>query len=265
MKLTKRLTLLILVLLIVTKFFGCDFIKVSEDFYETYPVEKGTVLEVDNRNGSINLSGWDKDYVEVSAVKESWLGRSDLGNATINVEVTDKFLIETVHLTTNIQVSVHYDIKVPDGVVVNAVKSSNGSISLDGTAGNTEAITSNGNITIKNVEGIVTARSSNGNINIRGVEGMADIETSNGSIEAELPSLKNDLQIATSNGSITLNMAADLDAEINAKTSNGRITLHNLEIDIIHMEEKKLEGRTGDGRHRLTLTTSNGSIKMGRL
>ena len=265
MKLAKRLILFIIALLIITKFFGCDFIKVTEDFYETYPVEKGTVLEVDNRNGSINISGWDKDYVEVSAVKESWRGRSYLENATIKVEINDKFIIETVHQTTNSQVSVHYDIKVPDGVVVNAVKSSNGSIFVDRTAGNIEAVTSNGSITITNVEGKVTARSRNGNIEIRGVEGMANIETSNGSIEAELTSLENDLQIATSNGSITLKMAAGLDAEIKAKTSNGRVTLHNMEVDIIHVEEKKLEGRTGDGRYRLTLTTSNGSIKLERL
>ena len=265
MKLTKRITLLIFVLLVVIIFYGCDFIKVSEDFYETYQVEEGTVLEVDNRNGNINISGWDKDYVEVSAVKESWRGRSDLENAMIKVEETDKLLMETVHLTKNIQVSVHYDIKVPDGVDVNAAKSSNGSISLDRTAGNTAAVTSNGNITIKNVEGKVTARSSNGNIDIRGVEGLAEIETSNGNIKADLPRLENDLHIETSNGSITLNIAENLDADIYAKTSNGKVTLHNLEIDIIHMDEKKLEGRTGDGRYRLTLTTSNGSIKLERL
>ena len=46
-----------------------------EEFRETYNVAAGSTVSVDTFNGSIEVSGWDKDYVEVYAVKKTRYGR----------------------------------------------------------------------------------------------------------------------------------------------------------------------------------------------
>lgn len=51
--------------------------KKEEIYRKTFSVEPGTVLKVYNETGSINVSSWDRDYVEVVAVRHSnWLKTS---------------------------------------------------------------------------------------------------------------------------------------------------------------------------------------------
>ena len=52
---------------------GCDanggFGQVTEDFHYSYPLQPGGHLDLTNTNGSIEISGWDRDSIDVSGTK----------------------------------------------------------------------------------------------------------------------------------------------------------------------------------------------------
>lgn len=259
----------LLVLTVVTVLFsacGCSQTVTSEQFLQSYQLRSGTTVEVYNRDGNITITGWDQDTVEIAALKESYGGQEALDQVDIFIDITEKIVIQTIHADADADddadVTVSYEIRVPEDIVVGIIECSNGNISLDGLLGNPVISTSNGTVTVKNVNGIVSARSSNGNITVSAVKSLGDLRTSNGTIEAELPVLNDNLEIRTSNGSITLALTAALRADLEASTSNGTISINNLNIDTAKFEKTSLTGSMNGGGYKINISTSNGSINL---
>lgn len=255
----------LLVLTVVTVLFsacGCSQTVTSEQFLQSYQLRSGTTVEVYNRDGNITITGWDQDTVEIAALKESYGGQEALDQVDIFIDITEKIVIQTIHADDDADVTVSYEIRVPEDIVVGIIECSNGNISLDGLLGNPVISTSNGTVTVKNVNGIVSARSSNGNITVSAVKSLGDLTTSNGTIEAELPVLNDNLEIRTSNGSITLALTAALRADLEASTSNGTISINNLNIDTAKFEKTSLTGSMNGGGYKINISTSNGSINL---
>jgi len=59
--------------------------KVTEEFHHTYPLSPGGRLEIDNVNGGVHITAWDRDEVKVDAVKFAH-DRDQLNDAEIRVE-----------------------------------------------------------------------------------------------------------------------------------------------------------------------------------
>jgi DUF4097 and DUF4098 domain-containing protein YvlB len=260
-----RKTFIVAVAILMLAAAGCSNNVVKEEFYQSYQVRSGTVVNIINPNGSVTLMGWDEDTVEIKAVKESLRGQDALDGVDINIDIADELLIETINLTDDILVSVSYDIKVPVDLLIGIIECANGNITLENVGGNPVLSTSNGTISAVNVNGIVSAVSSNGDITATGVRSLDEVKTSNGTITAELPAIYNNLEIATSNGSITLLLSPTLAVDIDAKTSNGSISISNLNIDAAEFDQTTLSGSMNGGGQRIEISTSNGSIELAQL
>ncbi len=276
--------------------------KHTEEFHQAYKVEPGTTIKVYNKNGCVDISKWDGDEVDVFALKSTRLRKSALEEVKIEVTTNGDMVIRTKHLKKRVRVSVCYEIKVPEDVLVEYVESSNGSIELEGTKGDADlktsnggisltdvegkisaktsngrisvqdingdvyARTSNGRITVEDVNGYVDLKTSNGRITIRGVAGILNVKTSNGRIKAEVSSLKSDeANFKTSNGSIKLYISQDLNADIEMDTSNGSIEIHDIEIVVTKKKKTYMKGRIGEGGKKINVETSNGSIDLYKL
>ncbi len=244
---------------------GCTDTVVKEEFNQAYQVRSGTVVSVKNPNGSVTITGWDEDIVEISAVKESQQGQDALDEVDINIDIADELLIETMHPSDNFIVSVSYDIKVPVDLLIGIIECTNGDITLENVNGNPDLSTSNGTISAVNVNGIVSAVSSNGDITATGVRSMDTVITSNGNITAELPAIYGNLEIKTSNGSIVLLLSPALAVDLDAKTSNGSISISNLNIDAAEFDQTAMLGSMNGGGYRVEISTSNGSIELAQL
>jgi DUF4097 and DUF4098 domain-containing protein YvlB len=272
----------------------------TEQFNRTVAVEPGSDVTVVNRNGGVNVSAWEEDYVSIDAVIRSVWGRGELDRVRIEVKTDDGLRIETVHTGINVRASVDYSIRVPQDVALRRVESSNGHIVLAGTRG-TEAITSNGNIIgrdarivaartsngnvlvdgapggdltahssngrieIRGAEGYVTATTSNARITVEESEGIGELRTSNGPITAEVPAVRGDVTVTSSNGRITLRLAEGLNARVVATTSNGRVSVEDLPLVLEESTATSLSGTIGDGGPTITVRTSNGDIELYRL
>lgn len=259
----KLVSVAILVLMILVG--GCSGPVVSEQFSETYQVRSGTIIEIYNQSGNVTITGWDQPTVEITALKESHEGQEVLDKVDIMIDIAEKMIIRTSYLEEDLPVVVSFDLRVPEDVLIGMIEGLNGNITIEGVTGNPQITTSNGAVNVSGVNGLVSALSSNGNINVTGVKSLGDLITSNGNITAELPLLHENLELKTSNGSISLALASTMEADLEVRTSNGTISTGNLNIAVTAQEQALLDGTMNGGGYKISISSSNGSIELSAL
>jgi DUF4097 and DUF4098 domain-containing protein YvlB len=241
----------------------------KEDFRYEYAFKPGSRLEVETRNGSVNVTTWDQDKIEITGSK--YAGKEEVFKA-LKIDVVNSessVRIKTVAsdgVNSNLKGNwgARYVIRVPKGWVAENLKSTNGAINIEGANGAARVDTSNGKVGVRAHRGDLNVGTSNGSIDLRDIVGKMRLDTSNGSIsitqaEGELwadtsnASIDADLKRATpnsrihldsSNGSIRLRLQEHLGNPVFADTSNSSITLE----------------LPGTINARLLATTSNSSI-----
>ena len=268
----------------------------TEEFRESYVVENGTSVVVKNRDGDVTVAVWEKDEIEVYALKKTHWGEEELDKVDISVTTGTEFYVKTDYVKKFAHVSVDLRISVPRNVPVSKVSSSNGNICIEGTrgeitaatsngkvtvkghagdvtvdsdngklyirdvAGSVDAGTTNGKITIRNVTGEVWAFTSNGNIDVEDVWVVRKARTSNGNIDVQFNNITTDGSlIKTSNGDIQVRVPLDINAKVDMKTSNGDLDFHGFNI---RMKGVYYSGDLGSGGPEISMETHNGDIDL---
>jgi DUF4097 and DUF4098 domain-containing protein YvlB len=253
----------IILLLLLAGLTGCIGL-VSKEFNAEYIANENTILKVTNINGEIKIVSWNSNNVSIHAVTESFQGNDELEKIRIEVvEINDLIDIETKFLGTgSVKASTDMTIKVPTFITVDNVTTSNGEVRISGTKGNITAHSSNGDMIIEDVDGYVKVSSSNGKIEVKETTGIDDLHTSNGEIHTEIFDFKDDVNITSSNGKITVYINPSLNADIEMRTSNGDISMSGVTLTITRSEEKHMEGTLGEGGNKIFIQTSNGDIQL---
>jgi DUF4097 and DUF4098 domain-containing protein YvlB len=240
----------------------------NRDFHYSYPMATNGKLSVESFNGSIEVSGWDQDTVDISGTKQG-----------PTQEAADQLEVSVDHSANAVSIRVlrpsvrrnnlgaRFVIKVPRHAVIDRLASSNGAIRTTDGVGPARLHTSNGAIQVSGLAGPLEAHTSNGRItaDLVSADGPVRVETSNGSVEVGLPShFDEEVRAHTSNGSITLRAPATLNARVSARTSNGKIT-SDLDLRTSgEISRTRMEGVVGAGGPLIELTTSNGGIRITR-
>jgi hypothetical protein len=226
--------------------FAGDSSRYREDFHYTYPQTAGGRFSIDNFNGSVEITGWDQNSVDISGTKyaesQSLLNAMQIEAASSGNAVRVKTTRPDPH---HGNMGAKYVIRVPRQTALEDVASSNGSIrveDIDGNAhlatsngsihlgkihGNVDAHSSNGSIEVNDVKGNVNFRTSNGGVHADNVEGAFEADTSNGGIRAHLHDTESGhpIRLSTSNGGIDLQVDSLRQNDVVASTSNGPITV----------------------------------------
>jgi len=142
-------------------------------------------------------------------------------------------------------------------------RSSNGSVHVSDVVGDIEVHTSNAKVSCDCTCGRLMARSSNGKIELDDHRGSIDASTANGPIRATLEELgREGVLLATSNGRITLELPAEVDAELDMRVDNGLIR-NDRELSAQSRDSNgRVRGRLGRGGSLIKLRTSNGIISL---
>ena len=273
----------------------------NKDFHSSYPLKAGGRLTVETFNGSVEISGWDQDTVDISGTKYGPT-QSEADNLQVNIDATaDSVTIRVPRPSLGRNEGARFVIKIPrnatlsrittsnasirtqDGVGPARLKSNNGSIHVADFRGRLDAETSNSAIELLNVEGDATVHSSNGHIHADRLAGSLDATTSNGGIQADLTRpdrsvraetsnnsveltlpahFSSDVRVSTKNGGITLRLPESTNARVSARTSNSSVTT-DFEITAHgEISRNHLDGVIGAGGPLIELTTSNGGIRL---
>ena len=200
------------------------FGRYPKDFHYSYPLKADGRLSLEGFNGTVDLSGWDQETVDISGTKYG-----------PNPEAADSLKIEIDNTPDSVSVravrpsemrggwGARFTVKMPRRAVLDLIKTSNGQIRVMDGSGPARLRTSNGTIHVQAFQGSLDAQTSNGAVELTDVAGETMVRTSNGHIHAD--NLKGPLQASTSNGTITANLAAAGDRPLRLETSNGSVDL----------------------------------------
>lgn len=281
--------------------FGGTLDRYKEDFHLSYTLSAGGRLSIENLNGSVEISSWEKDAVEINGTKYA---SSPQALKELKIDVTSSpgvLQIRTVPPLGARNTGARFSLRVPKRIQLDRIVSSNGSIRVDDIEGPANLRSSNGSIRIWHTKGVIEARTSNGAIEANGNTGDASLHTSNGSIRVEMNQgaleagtsngginarllqpdsdrpvrlessnghielvmdAVRDVRANTSNSSITVRLPGGANARVRARTSNSPVTT---DFDVLThgvIGKHSLEGTLGGGGPLIDLSTSNGSIKL---
>src|ERR1700740_2169185 len=110
-----RATVVSLLLSVVT--WAAPSFAISKDFNQSYPLQPGGALELQNVNGTVDVEGWDRNEVEVHAVKTAKHKESDLERVSIEVDAKPDAISIATRYPQNegVEVAVEHTPHVPHG------------------------------------------------------------------------------------------------------------------------------------------------------
>lgn len=187
----------------------------------------GSKLWVKNRNGSIKITGWDREEVSITA----------------DIRDSERRKVELVvqHKGPDLEV---------EAVFQQPGWSFNWSFVSSPRCEMTLTVprkllgyfhTTNGTVTVTTLDGYACCETTNGDIRVRDMSGEVHVDTTNGTIEAT--QLRARIKGGTTNGRVILE---DVDGGIKMETTNGSIMARNLD-------------GWGEG---ISLETTNGGIEV---
>jgi Putative adhesin len=221
---------------------------ISKEFNQTYPLPSGGTFELQNVNGTVDVQGWDRDEVEVHAVKTAKHKESDLALVSIDVEAKPRAVSITTRYPQNegVEVAVEYTIRVPHCAHLEHLGTVNGTLRVSGVDRIEDLHTVNGNIEVYEGSGALHAHTTNGNVHIE----LSHLQDRDGA-SAE-----------TTNGSLVLAMPADTQADLEARCLNGNF-FSEIPVALESSQRpRELHGRIGKGGAPLRLRTVNGGIRV---
>ena len=180
----------------------------DEKFRQTYPLAAGGSFALENVNGSVQVEGWSRDEVEVSAVKTARSDSRDLEQVKIEVDQSHPGQV-AVHTRypqgEGAEVAVEYHVRVPYKILLGSIETVNGSVTVRGVEGGGELRSVNGNVEVFDSSGRFSEKTTNGNLRLELRQLMAggpmNLETVNGSVVLGLPEgARADLKVLAMNG-----------------------------------------------------------------
>lgn len=227
----------------------------TEEFHQTYPITADGRVELDNINGPVHISSWDRNEVKVDAVKYADT-KERLDEAKIEVEAGK----ESVSIRTrypdhdhtwnrgshNNPAGVEYTLTVPRTVRLDQINLVNGALDIAG------------------VSGEVRASCVNGRLEAHDLAGRAELSTVNGRLAAEFRKLAGQtVELNSVNGAVDLTIPSDSNAEVEASTVSGGIDNDfGLSVNHHRFVGHDLEGEIGNGGTHIKLSDVNGRVEI---
>ena len=235
----------------------------TETFEETYEVAAGTRVSLRNTNGSVSIETWSQNSVRIVAEKRVRTRDEEHAREAIEaieiivterdgrLEIETEYPRESTGMFSwlfgrDVDASVRYELRVPASVELDVV-TVNGSVSSDGPQGEQRLRSTNGRINVEGAGGSVEARTTNGSVKVEVEDGEAEM----------------DIDIATTNGSITLYIPADFQGRLEARTVNGSVRT-DLPVTLKgNISKRRMDAElNGGGAAHIGLRTTNGSIRI---
>ncbi len=263
----------------------------AETWNRSFSVGRSPSLRVHTGDADVEVSAWSKPEIQIDVDTRGH--RVGSGGLSITAEQSgDEVTFELRDRTLNIvwwgfsnwgghspivhvrvPASTALDIRGADGsVAVNGVAAhvqigtSDGSVTLRQVRGDVQLHSSDGSIDAQDVDGSLSASSSDGSIHVAGRFDGLDLSSDDGSIIADARGgsrLASPWSLTASDGSVRLHVPRDLDATVDAHTSDGAITLDLPLRTSGRFSDHAVHGDLNRGGPELRLHTADGSIVLG--
>ena len=227
----------------------------TEEFHQTYALTADGRVELDNINGDVHISSWDRNEVKVDAVKYADT-KERLDEAKIEIDArNDSISLRTKYPnhdhnwtwgSHNNPAGVEYTLTVPRKARLDEIKLINGELDING------------------VSGEVNASCINGRLEAHNLAGRARLSNINGRLDARFDQLSGQrVELNSVNGSVDLTIPSDSNAEVEATTVSGGINNDfGLHVNHHRFVGHDLRGELGSGGTHIRISNVNGRIEV---
>jgi hypothetical protein len=238
--------------------------------YEGYEVNKNLHIDSRQDGDSVQLNArvtghwgfsWGRGRrgprIEVRMPKDADL-QIDTGDGSVETQpIKGHVKIHTGDGSVRVQ-AIDGDVDIDTG---------DGSITVEGAKGDIRLHTGDGHIEARNLDGRVDANSGDGHIKIDGRLDALNVKTGDGSIDARVEpgsKLSSGWSIRTGDGSVDMVLPADLQANIDASTNDGHISM-GIPVTVEGtFSNSQIHGKMNGGGQSLTIHTGDGSIRLSK-
>jgi DUF4097 and DUF4098 domain-containing protein YvlB len=227
--------------------------EVREEFHKSYALSANGRVSLSNLNGPVRISAWDKNEVQLDAVKVGD-NKDRVDEAKIEVTAGSSDIDIRTHYPDNMHdnyrgATVEYTLHVPRRAKLDKIELVNGPIQIEG------------------VQGGIHASSVNGPVEAHDTMGEMNLHSVNGRVVAELQSAGRSVDLGTVNGQVALKLPSNASAEIDASTVHGNISNEfNIPVNRGKFAPgSEMKARLGDGQTHMKLSTVNGGIEIQRV
>jgi len=237
---------------------------ITKDFEKTIDFKPEGDVHVKSVNGSIELTSWNQNTVEIRAeIKVKAGSRREAERLMERVD------IHIDHSSHGIRVEADYPRRSDGSGLLDWIFGDHASVTINywikvPKKTNINLKSTNGRIIAENVEGTAELASTNGSIEADALKGSVDAHTTNGSIRTELIQFSDSdrIYLKTTNGSIKLTLPSETNADVQASTVNGSISTDFPLTVKGKFIKRSLKGEINGGGGKITLSTVNGSIRL---
>jgi Putative adhesin len=260
----------------------------ADELTKTYTVSGRPRVHVETDDGSVRISTGDIKQVEIRVDYSGYKLDHDLQVSTSqsgdSIDVQAKTHGGSFFSWGGHHTSLRVEIHMPREADL-TVRSGDGSIEVDSVSGNIDLTAGDGSITAYSLKGNTRFHTGDGHIEARGLDGQVDASSGDGhvSVEGRFDNLKirtgdgsvtaranpgsklnGGWTINTGDGSVDLEIPGDLQANIEASTQDGHISL-GLPITVEGtFSSSRIQGKLNGGGQTLTIRTGDGSIHLNK-
>ncbi len=246
---------------------GATIPSFAVDKEASFNVQKGDVLDVNLKHGSIVTNTWDKNEVKILAKNidddEVNLFTTEQKSGRVEVkfkgEDSDDFNLE---LTIPADLIIDYktgggNVTIKDDLKNKVtISTAGGNITAKIIGGEAEITTAGGNIKLADINNNASINSAGGDIQVGSVNGKAEISTAGGNIK--VGSVNNAAEISTAGGNVTVGTVG---GSADISTAGGNVTVSTVSGSVEISTgggNIKLDGATG----KVEANTGGGNIEL---
>jgi len=227
------------------------------EFEKVVSLEPGGAVVLDNPAGDVEIRGWDRNEVEISARQEGgstvhwglFSGSTLRTQPRVSVETADNTVTIKSLTSTDRQIQpiIHYEISVPESIKLKDIRIGKGSL------------------TVGDVYGEMAVSIDVGDLIVENYSGLLDAQLGLGSVEAEVLDLRNEdrVKVTVREGDIDLSLEKQVGAKLEAATDAGEIAS---DFDLKAARPlSKVAAQLGSGQALITLKTLKGNIRLKKI
>lgn len=196
---------------------------------ETVALDPNGSVSIDNHEGHITVTAWDRDAVQYEIEIDAPDGSDELANTEIRVDHSERALrLETEYRDSGSWFSwnrdmppVHYTVQMPRTARL-SIDDHNSEIEITGLASELQVDTHDGPIRIADHEGRISIDNHDSRVDLQNVTGDLDIDTHDGEITAA--NLRGGFVLDTHDGSADVSFT-ELTGDVEIDSHDGRFTL----------------------------------------
>ncbi len=249
----------------------------AESFQRSFPMSAGGTLVVENRKGTIHVTGSETNRVVVSVRKifeggsdkerQAWMAgtRVNFDGAPNHVSVRVEYPDWNCVFCTNVRNEVELTIAVPRAINVE-LNGNRPDMAISSIDGNIRISSNRSRIAIKSTEGAIRIETNRGDVRLSDVaiKGRLDLTSNRADAVIEAKSITGNADLATERGSIVLRMPATVGVDL--EYVGGRRANFHCDFPVTTNENgaelNDVSGRVGRAGAHITGKINQGGARM---